>query len=679
MTKLEPIIYETLIDLGGPIHKNILIERVEQKIHVDKKKISFRIDKLVSLKKLESDNDVISFLEKKEFPSNLDESYEYGPIKLAKKGRQVFTQSNWDKEDFKKYKEKIKEKLPELDRNIKEKLKEIETKIMDEFDPLDVLAYISYTNILKDPDISESAFEGKQLLPEIIQNIILKNPIAKYKNKIGRDNIPDMEKMLKPFLSDLIWFIMYNTMHNESLSDVEKEVYVKTVIRHLIVRGDAYPSHYKLIATEFFNNFQNEFSKLGFDVNDYYKTIDEINRQILYNYNDVPKKLRDGAEDLIQFIKQKKQEDADFDLVLEEYRENVANKEEFQKIGKKLFEICFKGSFEIEINDNININLLDYISLKFGETYDWKNVLDKDRTLLKPVINVDEKYYCFLLPHLIRNAFLILENAILIGGFNENKYSKKKSKYFENKAVDLFSNMIQTDVSYKGLFYKIVEDGKEKKPEIDGIVIKGKTLLLIEVKGKNRRNFGGRKDILTILEGDVKKSVTEAFEQTKRTYKYISENETSQFFDSSNKKVLELKKKSFDNVFLIIVTSDSFSDFSTDLNLLKIFRKKRLSGTIYPYIISIYDLLVLSDFIETPKDLIDYLKQRIEINNTYELKSGDELDFLGYFLRHGNLKSTDDMGNIKHSIIHSYSEDIDKWYLYLDGEIKNATKPIRKR
>jgi len=678
MAKLEPTISETLRELGGSIHKNILIKQVEQKTHVPEKKILFRIDKLISLNKLESDGGVISVLQKKELPNNLDEVYEHGPIKLARKGRQVFIQSDWDKGEFEKYKEKIKEELPDLEMKLKELLDKIELKIIAEFDPLDVLSYISYKNILGDPNIPESVFEGKQLLPEIIQNLILKHPISKYKDKIGRDNVPAVGEMLNNLLSDLIWFIKYSVMQNESLSDVEKEVYVKTVTRYLFVRGDAYPTHYKSIATDFFNNFKTEFKKIGFNVDEYYKTMNEINSQILYNYNEVPKRLKQEHEGFKKFIEKKKQEGADLGLVLEEYKKDVAEKKEFQKIGEKLSEICLKGSFEIEINDKININLLKQISSKFGDTSDWENALDRDQTALKPLINVDGKYYCFLLPHLIRNVFQILENALLMGGFNENKYSIKKGKYFENKAVDLFSSIIQADSSHKGIFYKIIENGMEKKPEIDGIVIKGKNLLLIEVKAKNRRNLGGQKNILTVLEGDVKKSITEAFEQTKRTYNYISKTETSSFFDSKNKKILELKKKNFENIFLINVTSDSFLEFSTDLNLLKLFREKRLSGNIYPYVLSIYDLLILSDFIETPEDFIDYLKQRIEISKTYKLKSGDELDFLGYFLHHGHLKPTEDIEDVKHPIVHGYGEEIDKWYKYLDGEVQTATKPKRK-
>jgi len=72
------------------------------------------------------------------------------------------------------------------------------------------------------------------------------------------------------------------------------------------------------------------------------------------------------------------------------------------------------------------------------------------------------------------------------------------------------------------------------------------------------------------------------------------------------------------------------------------------------------------------------IKYNLQKQLNYKLKSNDEVDFLGYFLHHGDLKSMNDMKNVKHPIIIGYGEDIDKWYLYEDGRIPNATKPKRK-
>ncbi len=171
-----------------------------------------------------------------------------------------------------------------------------------------------------------------------------------------------------------------------------------------------------------------------------------------------------------------------------------------------------------------------------------------------------------------------------------------------------------------------------------------------------------------ILE-EYKKSI----EGTK-DFKEVSEKLPEMCFKGS----FEIKKKNFENIFLVNVTSDSFSEISTDLNLLKLFKEKRLDGNSYPYVVSIHDLLVISDLLEEPGDIIDYIKQRVELNKTYEIRSEDELDFLGYFLENGNLHIMENTKGIKHPLIHGYSEIIDKWYAYRAGQINKVEKPKRK-
>src|SRR3989338_3598446 len=114
MAKLEPQIIEYLEE-KGPTHINILTNNFNSKLGVEKEKITFRVNKLVSLGKFSSDNGVISIKIKNDYiPDDLDEEFEYGPIKIGRKGKQTFIQSNWKKREHDKHMELIKENLPKL-------------------------------------------------------------------------------------------------------------------------------------------------------------------------------------------------------------------------------------------------------------------------------------------------------------------------------------------------------------------------------------------------------------------------------------------------------------------------------------------------------------------------------------------------------------------------------------
>ncbi len=681
MTKLEPHILKFLED-SGKTHINDLVKVLSDTLKLPSDKIQFRIKKLVSQNKLLFDTGLLALPVAKKIDESeeYDEVFNYDPIKLERKGRFSYISSHWEKEQHEKYIESVKENLPKLKEQINKKIKKIEEDIIERFDPLDVLAYVSYQNLSSDPETyTESTFQGKQLYAEIIQNIILKNDLKVYKEKTNRDNIPEIDKHLEELFADLVWSINFELLTNDQQSDIEKQVLSKVFARLLSVRGDAYPVHYRLIANELFGLIKNKLEEKGFTIEDYFRTVDEIEKQINENFNEPIKKFREEHQKFKDFVKSEMEKGTEEGKILEKYQEDLDKRiPSFSSDMEKLTEIALKGNFQIEINKKINGNLLGYLSLEFGANKNWEHPFDESQISLNPTIKANGKYYCFIAANLIRNVIPIIENILSAEDKKSIKYDKKKGEYFENKVASLFKNKLKGGNVYQKLHYRIVENGQKKWPEIDCIIIYGSTLILIEIKGKTKRKLEGRKDILTVIEGDLKKNIADAFEQTKRAYNYISSNEKSTFENERGQVLLEIEKEKLQDIFLINVTSETFESFSTDLNLLKLFRDKLIDGPIYPYIINIYDLLVLMDLLEE-EDFIDYLKQRISISKNYEIKSEDEMDFLGYYLANGSLNRDEDMKQIESPLIHGYSEEIDTWYLHLDGLVKRAKKPTKNR
>lgn len=121
-----------------------------------------------------------------------------------------------------------------------------------------------------------------------------------------------------------------------------------------------------------------------------------------------------------------------FQKYKEEARERI---NALQLVLKNLCERAPKRCFEIEINSQINQRLLDSLTMKFGENKSWSNPLDKSEISLKPLIKTDEKYYCFLTPHLTRNVISIVESQMTQEERIKIGYSDIKGSYFELKAI----------------------------------------------------------------------------------------------------------------------------------------------------------------------------------------------------------------------------------------------------
>ena len=538
MSKLEPIIFDLLKE--GNLNFDVLVDVIRKDTLVDESKISTRIKKLISCGKLSLNNGLVSLSSRfnMKFLTD-DEKYEYGPFSLARKGKEVFIKSNMDFQLHQDMEGKIRENFPKYKNEIEQLFSKIESFIIKNFNPLDALGYISSLNLTGCPEeYAEHNFEGKQLIVEILHNMVLKYDFSIYPDHSNLDKLTELKVLLDELWDKLLWYPHCVSMSKDELSQIEKNVYFKTLTDFLYIRGDAYPQHYELISKELFSRIDEVLIKKGFSINDYFTTIQEIERQFNFKFN----------KDRKDCITQSKC----YSLLAENGISPII--EDFPKVG-------LRGNYEIDLNEKINVAILDNLSISFKSNPSWSSPLDKSDIALKPVIKVNNKYYCFLIPNLIRNVVPTVE-SFLTTPSEKQIYGDTKGNYFESKSLELLKKLLPSSKIYSSLKYL-------KDREIDGIVIYNDCLLLIEVKGKKRRCIACANDILEITKEDFISHVNSAFEQSKRALDYIASKPEVQFKESKTGYCLNINQSHFKYIFLINVTLESFSEFSTDLNLVK--------------------------------------------------------------------------------------------------------------
>jgi hypothetical protein len=674
-TTLEPQIIQYL-QSNGDSHIDDLIRFLHKETAVPEGKIEFRIAKMISQNKLTLNGKIVSLSEssKNRLNHKSDEVLKYGPITIRRKGRYVFFSPNIQKEHFEKILHNANNILPKLKSDVSQGFKEIEKSIIDRFDPLDVLAYISAYNLMADPETySESSFKGKQLFPEIIQNVILKNRLDVYKLKGDPEDIPQIGKLLDALYPKLIWSIVYETMLRQDITQAEKDVLFYVTNHFLIVRGAAYPQHYKEISVELFSKINDVLKRKNFTIEEYWSSVQEIDRQINDNYNRPIKTLLEEHKRFIEFSKEEVMKGTNPEEIMDRFRKELSSsrRENFESMIK-LTDICRKGSFQIQINDRTNQELLKLLSMTFGDNEQWGSPLHKSDVAIKPIIRVDDKYYCFLNGHLIRNVIQIIESILTEKEKAEIQYSHLKGRYFEEKALKLLEK-ITNGKTYSQLRYP-------KGNEIDGIIVMDDSVFLVEIKGKKKRIIAGVDDILWVTKEDFEAHINDAFEQTRKALAYIQSEEEVEFKDEKGNTVLRLAKDAFKKFYLVNVCVEDFSKLAIDLNLVKSWNPEFIKGNQYPWVVNIYDLIVLSDLLESePKIFIRYLDQRIQLAMNSRLQAIDELDLLGYFFENGHLEIDKNQKSAKGIFISGYGEEIDRWYSYLRGEVTSAKKPTFKK
>lgn len=264
-------------------------------------------------------------------------------------------------------------------------------------------------------------------------------------------------------------------------------------------------------------------------------------------------------------------------------------------------------------------NLLETLSTSFGSNSQFitgqyrGNILNGPTILSKPIIKDEDKYYCFTPMLLHRNLFVIAE-ALLRNDqnyynthFQENTLPISRDNYIERKVREEFERILPNVEFHSSVNYHIVEDGVEKNPELDILGISKYYTYIIEVKAhelthKDRVGING-------IKTKFKGSITSACNQCCRAEKYIRSTKRPVFNDHGTPVNVDRKK----SIIKIAVTFQHYSMLIGNIRkLIQLGLLEKEHTDVW--IISLFDLMVLSDWMADERELVSYIEMRQEIN-----------------------------------------------------------------
>lgn len=299
--------------------------------------------------------------------------------------------------------------------------------------------------------------------------------------------------------------------------------------------------------------------------------------------------------------------------------------------------------FWIYPQNDTESEILNSLSMEFGDNAcfiaegEFKgNIMNGSSIFEKPFIKDNDKYYCFtpMIPH--RNLFLIAEKLMKRNeqyyqrNFQQNSNYHSRDNYIERKVKYVMESFLLNVVFYPSVHYTIIENGVKKNTELDILGISDKANYIIEVKAhelsyKDRVGLEGAKT-------KFKASVTEACRQCSRAVDFISDSENPEFgMHNGNIEVDKTKP-----IHKIVVT---FQHYSTLLGHMDVLVQAGLLEDRFrdTWIVSLFDLMVVSDFIESEDEFLSYLNMH-KIINTNHSTFHDELDVFGQFLNENLVK-----------------------------------------
>lgn len=575
----------------------------------------------------------------------------------------------------KEYFDVIKENLPILKNNITDRIDKLIKKVQ-QCNAIQLLDYFATIYGFTDEDnLIENIDSDKNFKLDYLHSLIL--AVGNIKDVDCNENIfNEIDKIIEEIKNLSIIYLMLTSDYH----GLPNQTKFLQTIHNLIVRGDSYKIHKVNMCRELFVKFDDLLIKT-YKINskqliDGLVNIEDIilvniEKQKVY-FNEIILSHKKFIEQLDSLDSEKEQ----FKFI-----QNYHKSKEAKSIRKKFQEIYSEikvsfGETIFKLNSSIlPKDILEYLSINIGDNKQFRNgkieFFPTNESLIynKPLIKIENQYYCFNYPLIVYNLHTILEDIILNiipPKRHQKNYYKKKGEYLEDKVLSIFKEIMPDCSIYQNLKYN--EDD-----EVDGIVIFDNNIFIIEAKS-GKFSKGAKKGNIEKIKTDTKKLIEEAYIQAVRAKQYILSNKEVEFRDKSKKTVLRLKKENINNIYLINITLEPFNHISANLSSLKEFGFVEDDEWIWSVYLN--DLKIISEILDSPSEFLLYVTRRIRFNDYTQIKMAEELDIFGYFLSEGlyfdDIKFPEN--GFKLTIDSSFSKDIDM-YFYSKEIGKEYKKP----
>lgn len=561
------------------------------------------------------------------------------------------------------------------------------------FESFQIIANISHYNHLHDTSQYTDYRADKMLvIPEIITLIALKAPYVEQPTV----NLENYQKIVQQIQDDAVGYfhikssIIWQERH-EAPDTTLSRVTNKLAQDELHVRNPGLPDHHRIITKALFTPMDEEIRKhFGFGVEDAIIIRNEVLNMINLRYQKHVTTIFKASEFLITEITAfrntgRVKENSELSRVQLLNYANMRSKAmknaiAHYSIAKAHFHLQGVYAFTAEeLAEHCSItklaaeNFLKQFSTGFSAVKPDKEVLTSDSILrIKPVLKKGEKYMVPSYAMLTWCAEPVYESYINTKPKLVSKYKDIKHDYLLDEGIRLLTGILKgAEVFPKNLYYQPDDLGR---CETDGMIGYDRTLFIIEAKG-NRLSQKAKDGSYLRTEKHLKDIIRDSTEQGRRTKKYIQEN-VNPVFRIENGKKIAFDPDKYDEFVVISLTLEPIGHL---VPILKVANDLEYFGdNVFPWIISIYDLLVFADMIEMPILLLHYLKRRKRFLEADHISIYEEIDILAYFLSNGlYIKQTLKEGiekNISHMSFTNNTDEINDYYMYYFGHKKQFTE-----
>ncbi len=275
-------------------------------------------------------------------------------------------------------------------------------------------------------------------------------------------------------------------------------------------------------------------------------------------------------------------------------------------------------------------------SIQRGEAPEIRYPTEQSVYEVQPLIRINGTEAFCPLANALYNALLRVGEQTLLQSSSRDKFLRARDKALENEALAKIRSFLSPEAS----IWSEVYETPDCQYEHDVVAIDHGLQLLIEAKASPPiepfrdpdKAFVRLRDA---FRGD--KGIQKAYEQGNRIVRKLKAGDVVRLYNARGDEVGSLSPDQSKLPVSICVTRDNFGGLATNLALLL----EKDAGDSYPWVVNIIDLGSLAEawsyFGWGPAELRKYLEQRILLHG--KVFSDDELDYSGFFMKHGSFES----------------------------------------